>query len=85
MPSPNIPRIATYLSDRPDGATIEEIAKFLDTHVAYAKDSLSRMEDRFEVRFDGGLWFGTRPETPPVFHAMEILHAMQQAALRSYA
>lgn len=82
MPSPNIPRIAEFLSERPLGASVGEIAEFLDTLPEYARESLGRMQSRGMVSAIGGTWYGLREPTPPVFHAMENLQAMQCAARR---
>jgi hypothetical protein len=72
-----MPLIVEFLDGRPRGASLEEIAAFLDTTCDSARTSMKRLLERDQVKLDGPVWKTNRQATPPIFRAVETLQAMQ--------
>jgi predicted ArsR family transcriptional regulator len=81
MPAPTMPLIVEYLDERPRGASLEEIAAFLDTTCDSARTSMKRLLERGQVKFEDSVWKTNRERTPPVFKALETLKAMQESVI----
>jgi hypothetical protein len=50
-----MPLIVEFLDGRPRGASLEEIAAFLDTTCDSARTSMKRLLERDQVKLDGSL------------------------------
>lgn len=89
MASPNLPAIVEFLKTRPLGASVREIARFLEIEDESAYASMTLLERRGSVtkglgkRFDVPYTLSDIMNTPAVFKARETLSAMQEHIRRT--
>jgi hypothetical protein len=81
------PRATEFLTDRPHGVPVWQLAEFLGSSIDTTVQALRRMEARGEVVkvfesdvFANAMWARSAKATPPIFRAMETLRGMQEVA-----
>lgn len=92
MKTSSIKLIEPFLASKPNGATGREIADFIGVNPKITGQMLGRLQERSHVvrmtanrSREEATWRSAHVAveylTPPVFHAMEILAAMQAASM----